>query len=176
MKKILIVTILFFSTICFAQDIKTDYDKFTKVKKISLEDNIKLKTDDNDKNTERFFLNIYKIMDNADTLFYLHVHINSYYNSYCGEGMKAILLLNDTSTINLSSITGDWEAKSGNYLAAYYLNYRLSKSDLTRLYNSNKIEIKCYVTELSFQGIFTKENKKEFNNYLKKYLLVNIAK
>lgn len=174
MKKTLIFLILIIACKYLpAQEVIEKTDKFTNIKTIKLDKLLKLNESDEGVG-ERVFINIFKIIDSKDTVFSFFVNGQGTRASYCTEGLKAILLLDDTIKINLLSNYGNVEPGSGMLMWNYYLSYALTKEEIISMYKAKKIEMKCYLTENFIQAEFTKENKKDLNFYIKKYLIKDL--
>lgn len=171
MKVILILLIVVLNTKCYAQKIDETYDKFRKVGTLSLTERIKLepykKTGD-----YYFTLNIYRLASLEDTLYNLVIVANTYYRAYGEKGLETIILLDNTNTITLNCYNAEIEYYPGIW--RHYLQYDLKIKDMIDLYNSESIEMKCYLKDGSVEGKFTKEGKKELNLYLKNYLLKDL--
>lgn len=159
-------------SVTYSQDVKENYDKFKQQRDLRLEDDIDLKINTK-QGTFDLEVNIVRVSLKADTVYYFTVNAQSIFESWAGEGMEGIILLNDTETIDLISAFGDFKAEK--IFWQYWIGYEINKDQLIDLYTASKVEVKCYLREGSLEAKFRNEDKETLNSYLKNYLLKGLV-
>lgn len=174
MKKLMffVLVLLVSATTGYSQDVKEDYDKFKKTSSLRLSSDIDLKITKGTGTTD-FEANIIRFVKNSDTTYYFYVVGEGIWETWCGEGLEAIILLDNNETISLISDWGDFKAKT--LLWNYWLSYEIKRDQLLLIYNARKVEIKCYLREGSLEASFRKDDKSLLDKYLKNYILKGLV-
>lgn len=172
MKKLLLSCFLIISNTAFSQEIKESYDKFKGVSGVALRSYIDLQVN-REVLTSDFEINIERVSDKKDTVYFFMVVAESLYDSWCGKGLQAIILA-DSNRIDLVSAGGDF--KPDDIFWKYWVWYEIDKEDILKLYYAKNVDIKCYLREGSLEAGFRIEDKSTLNGYLKNVLFKNTLK